>query len=408
MKSLFLAVATVAGLLQSALAVSGDSQCLRDMCISAIVYNNQTTSYDLTVSQPQVGWMALGFGQTMVAAPLVILWKDTSNGNTVVSQRAATDFVAPSIVSSPNPVATPLSYRAASNATALTLSFAIPSTTETRQQLIWAWSKTAPSGNAPDSTIVQHDDTGTFTMTLTSSIDGSTSNATTSTGNSDSDSDDDDNGYIDIPLTPSQKAFVAHGVLLTLAFMVILPLGALQARLFRTIVPGKWWFMAHWIMQWPISSTLMIVGFALGVNEVNKSQSGQFNDAHKQWGLVLVILYIVQCSYGGIIHFYKSSKATRRPPQNYGHAVLGLLIISLSFWQVYTGLDYEWQAVGGRSVRIAIWTWWKVWVVMIPILYFIGLGLLPRQWQQEAKQRDARRLSTVISNPRLQLNRLGV
>jgi hypothetical protein len=75
----------------------------------------------------------------MVAAPLVVLWKDTSNGNTVVSQRAATDFVTPSIVSSPSPVATPLSYRAASNATALTLSFAVPSTTETRQKLIWAW-----------------------------------------------------------------------------------------------------------------------------------------------------------------------------------------------------------------------------------------------------------------------------
>jgi hypothetical protein len=138
-----------------------------------------------------------------------------------------------------------------------------------------------------------------------------------------------------------------------------------------------------------------------------------------------VILYVVQCSYGGIIHFYKSTKATRRPPQNYGHAVLGLLIIALSFWQVYTGLNKEWKAVGGSYVPTWIWTWWKVWVVvstrhccnmqrglmplqMIPILYLIGLGLLPRQWQQEAKQRSARRTPNVISNPRLQLNRFGV
>jgi len=416
MKSLFLVVATVAGLLQSALAVSGDSQCSRAMCISVIVHNNQTTSYDLTVSQSQVGWMALGFGQTMVAAPLVILWKDTSNGNTVVSQRAATDFVAPSIVSSPNPVATPLSYRAASNATALTLSFVVPSTTETRQNLIWAWSQTPPSGNAPDSTIVQHDDTGAFTMTLTNplpdSIDGPTSsggNSTTSTSTSTSNSnyDDNDNDLVGIPLTPSQKVFVAHGVLLTLAFMVILPLGALQARLFRTIVPGKWWFMAHWILQWPVSSILIIVGFALGVNEVTKLKSGHLNDTHKKWGLVLVILYVVQCSYGGVIHFFKSTKA-RRPPQNYGHAVLGLLIISLSFWQVHTGLDDEWNAIGGIYIPISIWTWWKVWVVMIPILYLVGLGLLPRQWRQEAKQRSPRRSPTVISNPRLQLNRFAV
>jgi hypothetical protein len=77
-----------------------------------------------------------------------------------------------------------------------------------------------------------------------------------------------------------------------------------------------------------------------------------------------VILYVVQCSYGGIIHFYKSAKATKRPAQNYGHAVLGLLIIALSFWQVYTGLDDEWKAVGGRYIPTSIWTWWKIWAVV--------------------------------------------
>ena len=66
--------------------------------------------------------------------------------------------------------------------------------------------------------------------------------------------------------------------------MVILPLGALQARLLRTIVPGKWWFMAHWILQWPVTSVLIIVGFALGVNEVNHLKSGQLNSTHKVRG----------------------------------------------------------------------------------------------------------------------------
>lgn len=426
MKSAFLAVATVAGLLRSALAVTGDTQCSRAMCISAIVHNNQTTSYDLTVTQSQVGWMALGFGQSMVSSPLVILWRDTSNGNTIVSQRAATDFVEPSVVSSPNPVASPLSYRAASNSTAMTLSFFVPSTTETRQNLIWAWSKETPGGNTPDASIVQHDDTGSFILSLTNplpdSVDGPTSSgggggygggtstrAPTPTGTSNSDSGDDDVSLISIPLTRSQRVFVAHGVLLTLAFMVILPLGALQARLSRTFVPGKWWFMAHWILQWPVSSVCIIVGFALAVSEVNRLQSGQLDSTHKKWGLVLVILYIVQCSYGGVIHFYKSAKATKRPLQNYGHAVLGLLIIALSFWQVYTGLNTEWKRVGGRYIPDSIWTWWKVWVVMISVLYLLGLGLLPRQYRKEAEQRTPRyRSPTVISNPRLQQHRFGV
>jgi hypothetical protein len=126
----------------------------------------------------------------------------------------------------------------------------------------------------------------TLTNPLPDSIDGGTSNSsnygggTTGTSNSTSDDDDDDD-LVALPLTPSQKVFVAHAVLLTLAFMVILPLGALQARLFRTIVPGKWWFMAHWILQWPFSSILIIIGFALGVNEVTKLKSGHLNDTHK-------------------------------------------------------------------------------------------------------------------------------
>lgn len=426
MKSAFLAVAAVAGLLRSVLAATGDTQCSRAMCISAIVHNNQTTSYDLTVTQSQVGWMALGFGQSMVSSPMVILWRDTSNGNTIVSQRAATDFVAPSVVSSPNPVASPLSYRAVSNSTAMTLSFVIPSTTETRQRLIWAWSKEIPGGNTPDASIVQHDDTGSFTLSLTNplpdSVDGPTSSggggggygsgtstrAPTSTGTS-SDDDDDDVSLIAVPLTPSQKVFVAHGVLLTLAFMVILPLGALQARMFRTFVPGKWWFMAHWILQWPLSSVFIIVGLALAVREVDKLQSDEQGSTHKKCGIALVIVYVVQCCYGGVIHFYKPAKVTRRPLQNYGHAVLGLLVIALSFWQVYTGLNTEWKRVGGRYIPNSIWTWWKVWVIMIPILYLLGLGLLPRQYRKEAEQRNPRRQSpTVISNPRLQQHRFGV
>jgi hypothetical protein len=148
-------------------------------------------------------------------------------------------------------------------------------------------SKQQPSSNSPDADIVEHDDEGTLSMNMANplpdSIDGpattattsgatpaATSNLPSSYGNSDS-----------FALTPSQKIFAAHGVLLTLAFMVILPLGALQARFLRTFVPGKWWFTAHWILQWPVTTLLIIIGFALGVSEVNKRGSGQLDSTHK-------------------------------------------------------------------------------------------------------------------------------
>jgi hypothetical protein len=70
---------------------------------------------------------------------MVILWRNTDNGDTIISQRSATDFVTPTINSNPNPVATALPYLANVNASAASLSFVVPSTTETRQDLIWAW-----------------------------------------------------------------------------------------------------------------------------------------------------------------------------------------------------------------------------------------------------------------------------
>lgn len=53
----------------------------------------------------------------------------------------------------------------------------------------------------------------------------------------------------------------------------------------------------------------------------------------QKWGLTLVVLYVTQCTLGGIIHFIKSKRRIRRPPQNYIHACLGLFIIGGSFWQ---------------------------------------------------------------------------
>ncbi|KAG8981664.1 hypothetical protein FRB90_007093, partial [Tulasnella sp. 427] len=80
-----------------------------------------------------------------------------------------------------------------------------------------------------------------------------------------------------------------------------------------------------------------------------------------------------------------------RPPQNYGHAVLGLSIIGLAFYNVHEGYSREWPKVFGQAKTGWIQNlkgWWVAWVIIIPCIYLIGLTLLPRQWKQEA---DARR-----------------
>jgi hypothetical protein len=84
----------------------------------------------------------------------------------------------------------------------------------------------------------------------------------------------------------------------------------------------------------------------------------------QQVGVLLFILYGLQCFLGGIIHFVKSKTATRRPPQNYLHAVLGISIIGISFYQVRTGYTREWPNATGRPAPMAINVLWYVWVVV--------------------------------------------
>lgn len=58
-------------------------------------------------------------------------------------------------------------------------------------------------------------------------------------------------------------------------------------------------------------------------------------------GLALLVLYALQLCLGMTIHFFKMPfMGGHRPPQNYFHAILGLSIIALAFYQVRYNLIY--------------------------------------------------------------------
>jgi hypothetical protein len=78
--------------------------------------------------------------------------------------------------------------------------------------------------------------------------------------------------------------------------------------------------------------------------------------------MTLVVLYIMQASLGAVIHWIKPKRGTGRPPQNYVHAIFGLVIIALALYQVYLGYKIEWPKTTGRGPVSAIfnviyWSW---------------------------------------------------
>lgn len=69
-------------------------------------------------------------------------------------------------------------------------------------------------------------------------------------------------------------------------------------------------------------------------------------------------------------------------------------------------MDEEWLRIGGNPVPMVFWTWWKVWTVMVPLLYLCGLALLPRQYRLERNQRENRFVPFLLKFPAI-LIKLG-
>lgn len=117
----------------------------------------------------------------------------------------------------------------------------------------------------------------------------------------------------------------------------------------------------------PTAGPIIISGIVCGIEAVKK-QGGEFDDDHKRWGFAILALYVAQLGLGAIIHWIKPTSWTvgkRRPAQNYFHAVLGILIIGLAFYQVRNGFRTEWPARSGRpDISNAANIVWYVWVVV--------------------------------------------
>ncbi|KAF8973311.1 hypothetical protein BDZ97DRAFT_1780761 [Flammula alnicola] len=343
--------------------LTGDTQCSSTMCIAATVNGSETTSSRSSF----LIFFNRGFGTSMANSPMVIMW--INSGNIILSQRSATGQVMPTVASNPPRAATVVQSQSLSN-------------TDTKQSVIYGYGATDPNSASSSANLAQHLDFGNLQLDLTKQLaSNSTGSSPTTTGSSGTGSSNSSS----IPLLPYQQLIIAHAILCAVGFLLLLPAGALMARYLRTFITT--WFKGHWILQFGIAGPVIVLGIILGIAAVHKAQANHFDDDHKRWGLALLVLYLVQSGLGSFIHFVKKADRKRRPPQNYLHAVLGIAIIGLSLYQVYTGFNDEWPATTGRppvpkSVKVVFW----VWVVLLPVSYAVGLSFLPKQYRQERAQ----------------------
>ncbi|KAL0071593.1 hypothetical protein AAF712_001450 [Marasmius tenuissimus] len=332
-----------------------------------------------------VGYLGLGFGQRMAFSHMVVLWEN-DDGTTTLSQRYTESHEMPQFIAQPPrkawlPDVKPADWHPHANSS---MTFEVQRTHGQLQSIsedpllttfIWAFSYFRPGSASPETDIRQHYIAGSLRLDLNKELDPVVAASPPVTSI--------DTAGPPEPYTLHEMLVLGHGILLSLGFLVLLPVGSLAARWTRTITPT--WFKVHRVSNYLLGLPVILIGWLLGPIAVFDAQASHFLDTHQICGLVLFGLYLLQILLGRYIHARNHSAnrpAKPHPPSNILHACYGLTIIALAFLQVRSGMK-KWERVSGRPHVHWPQVLLQVWAIVLPVAYFLGLSLLKRQFYQE-------------------------
>ncbi|PKX97299.1 cytochrome b561 domain-containing protein [Aspergillus novofumigatus IBT 16806] len=146
--------------------------------------------------------------------------------------------------------------------------------------------------------------------------------------------------YQDLHLVPSYAK--AHGILMSVAFILIFPLGATVLRLSKPNY-AVWIHAGIQLTGW----ALMLGGLATGLR-VGKILDRLHNNTHTVFGTVIVVLMLIQPFLGAIHHWVYIRKKTRTALAPV-HVWLGRILIVLGMVNGGLGLRLADNTHGGRS-----------------------------------------------------------
>jgi hypothetical protein len=250
-------------------------------------------------------------------------------------------------------------------------------------------------------------------------------------------------GAVRLPLSPVEIVLRNHAILCSIAWLILLPLGAVLARYLRTFTPlvrallafaraaaaltrTHSWFWIHAVIQLVFSAPIFYAGWQRGA----KIARFEFADTHQvrasapprrpltltppqRVGLAMLILYTLQLVLGLFIHFVKLPVRWPggRSPQNYLHVAIGIALLALGSFNVHQGIYYEWPRATGNRHPIPQ-SAKNAWLALVIVrrrraprpllhvadarfcpqvfwgLYGLGFGFLPRQFKQEKASRQ--------------------
>ncbi|KAG6840707.1 hypothetical protein C0991_004951 [Blastosporella zonata] len=258
--------------------LKGDGQCGLYLCVNATI-NDDMVTYEMTGLEEPLGWLALGFGTRMKGTHMVVMWPN-EDGTTTLSQRKAFGHTEPlpaeypprhAVIAEPR-VSTLWHPKAVK-----TLAFSIPvnqtilSWSNPTERLIWAYGKIRPE-KPHYSELTQHYIAGFLRLNLGGTMPEfvPTVEPAPPVEMKMPQVTDEAAPPVTAVATPpaslpkrhSSRIILAHGVLGSIGFLVLLPAGALFARWGRTFTSN--WFQVHRIVNMSVAFFIITLGWMLG------------------------------------------------------------------------------------------------------------------------------------------------
>jgi hypothetical protein len=180
---------------------------------------------------------------------------------------------------------------------------------------------------------------------------------------------------------------MAHGILASLAFLILFPAGSILIRI--ASFPGLWW--VHGLFQ-VFSYLLFIAAFGAGVWLVKNAPVSLIGSYHPAIGIVLFCLLFFQPILGWM-HHIQFKKYKRRTIWSYGHLWLGRTLIPLGMIN------------GGLGMLLATQTGYFVPTRGQMIAYGVVAGIMWIVWVTASIFGEARRRRAMHARGRRTMRR---
>jgi hypothetical protein len=380
-----------------------------NFCMGALMYHNTSTSthdmfLTMTVDRPASsakGWTAIGAGSSMTGSLMFIIYGDPQKGDPVVSIRTASGHRQPELLTSNN-LAQGMDIRIVRSSWLPTqpngedftarvslVCYSCPlwpgtdvSTQSTSQPWIWAWNANQEFESfAPDVHLTMHKHHagnggwGNFYLDMHRSI----SNEKYAPSLPPIRPNIAALGASDTPMTFKDSVMKLtvgpgsyfHGLILSIAFLILFPLGAMGIR-----SGSSKSYTYHWTVQ-ICASIFLVIGAAFGIFKSNK-----INSAHQWIGITLISVIGLQ----GILGYWHHVRFVRlrcRTWVSHAHIWSGRLIMIGGWANIIAGL-----LLRGYTTHNGFF------VLMVIFISLQGIGLgFGAYWVQAKRARTAKKPS---------------